>query len=196
MGIYIEAATREETNYTFTIDKLIPHRDNNTYRTNKITLHKGTSRMAYTLPSAQTTLPVYAGTGFTKYDRVGALCKQLGIFASQAEYLIDLHFHISTLTLMIKTYYLQWSETPPMNDIELGDRAKSLLRLIVFGRSLQLQWYAVHPALRVAWTEGWFSFMQLSQWITGLGENAGIGMMVLRDGDSSPGSGTVSVNRS
>jgi len=127
--------------------------------------HKGTSRMASILPSRY---PVYARAGFTKYDRIAALCQQLGIFASQAEYLLNLHFHIDTLTVIITTYYVQWREAPPIDGIELEDRANRLLRLIIFGRSLQLQWYAVHQDIRVAWVSGCFSITQLSRWIGGL----------------------------
>ena len=137
---------------------------------------------------------VYARAGFTKYDRVRALCQQLGIFASQAEYLLDLHFHIDNLAAMINTYYLQWRETPPMDDIELEDRARKLLRLIVFGRSLQLQWYAIHPGIRAAWMDGWFSVTRLSRWIEGLSQYTGIDPAVLREGGSLSRSRTVSPN--
>ena len=145
---------------------------------------KGTSGKIPILPSGQTAYPVYARVGFTKYDRVGALCQQLGIFASQAEYLLGLHYYIDTLTTMINMYYLQWGGAPSVDDIELEDRAKKLLRLIIFGRSLQLQWYAVHPSIRVAWVDGWFSITQLLRWIEGLSGYTGIDLAVLRDGEA------------
>jgi len=130
--------------------------------------------MALIPPSGQAAYSVSPRALFTKYDQVGALCQQLGIFASQGEYLLTLRFHIDTLTATLYTYYLQWREEPPVDDTELEERARELLQLIVFGRSLQLQWYAVHPDIRIAWIDGWVSVTQLSRWITGLTQNTDI----------------------